>query len=112
MRKLVSSLVAFAFVVVAAVAFAEAPTIVKLDKCQKRKPAVTFNHQMHSKKFECKTCHHKWNGQGNPHSCFKCHGCKKKGEAPKAMKAFHKRCKGCHRAKHAGPTRCNQCHKK
>ena len=111
MRKWLSGLVAFSFLAVAAVSFAGAPKLVKIDKCQKRKPAVTFNHEMHSKKFKCNTCHHKWNGKGEPQSCFKCHGCKK-GEAPKAIKAFHKRCKGCHKEKHAGPTRCNQCHKK
>ncbi len=111
MKKILAGVSVMAFLVVAAVAFAGAPTNVTIDKCQKRKAAVTFNHEMHSKKFQCNTCHHKWNGKGEPQSCFQCHGCKK-GEAPKAAKAFHKKCKGCHKAQHKGPTRCNQCHPK
>jgi len=110
MRKLLAIVAACAFMAVTAVSFAKAPTVVKIDKCQKRKAAVTFNHEAHSKKFECKTCHHKWSGQGEPRNCFTCHGCKK-GKAPKAMKAFHKQCKGCHKAKHAGPRSCKGCHK-
>lgn len=117
MKRWGYGLVALAFMVVTAVAFAAAPTTVTIDQCKKRKAAVTFNHKAHVEivNKKCNVCHHKWNGQGEPQSCFTCHGCKKKGEAPKAMRVFHKRCKSCHRAKkkegYKAPTSCRGCHK-
>ena len=112
MRKVLGMVVAAVFFV-GAVAIASGPKTVTIDQCKKRKAAVTFNHEAHVKNAngKCNTCHHKWDGKGEPHSCFKCHGCKKKGNAPKAMKAFHKNCKGCHKKMGKGPTKCKECHK-
>ncbi|BAT70945.1 hypothetical protein TST_0135 [Thermosulfidibacter takaii ABI70S6] len=118
MRKWLAGFLGLAFVVVTAIAIAAPPSTVTIDKCQKRKAGVPFNHAAHVERVNknCAVCHHKWSGEGEPKPCFACHGCKKKGEAPKAMKAFHKNCKGCHKAaKKKGnvnaPTSCKGCHK-
>ena len=82
-----------------------------LDKCQKRKAPVPFNHAAHQGHVKCETCHHKMEKGKEVKGCFECHKCKK-GEAPSATKAFHKNCKGCHKKEHKGPTKCSACHKK
>ena len=57
---------------------------------------VTLPHQDHAKQMECTTCH-----EGTP------------GEIPGFGKDIaHSLCKGCHQEKGAGPTKCNECHKK
>ena len=69
-----------------------------------KKGTVTFSHTIHTKKVaDCKTCHHK--GEKSE----KCHNCH---EGKDAKKVFHKKCKGCHKSKKAGPTKCKDCHKK
>ena len=58
---------------------------------------VTFNHKKHQEALkECKLCHEKGPG--------KIEGFGKEWA--------HKTCKGCHEEKKAGPTKCNECHKK
>ena len=57
---------------------------------------ITFNHKTHSTSMDCKTCH----GEGTP------------GKLTLAKDPAHKLCKGCHDEKKAGPTKCNECHKK
>jgi hypothetical protein len=60
---------------------------------------VKFNHKKHQDslgKDSCKACHEK---------------------APGKIEGWgkdlaHKQCKGCHETKHAGPTKCGECHKK
>jgi len=58
---------------------------------------VSFNHKMHQETLkDCKACHAK---------------------GPGKIEGFgkdwaHKNCKGCHADKGAGPTKCNECHKK
>jgi len=58
---------------------------------------VTFPHKAHQEKLkDCKICHEK---------------------GPGKIEGFgkdwaHKTCKGCHAEKKAGPTKCNECHKK
>ena len=83
---------------------------------------VTFQHKMHSKldDVECETCHHTTQGGSEPEDCHNCHkaGKNPNGEAPKSIKAFHTRCRGCHQytvdsGKHAGPVKkCTLCHVK
>ncbi len=110
MRKTLISLISIC--VFAVVAIAAAPEVAKLDKCQKRKPPVVFPHKKHTEmKIDCKVCHHKYEGKGEPRSCFTCHKCEK-GEAPSAKKAFHKNCIKCHKKEKKGPRKCAQCHKK
>jgi hypothetical protein len=57
---------------------------------------VTFPHQSHSERIECKVCH----GEGTP------------GKFPLDKDSAHKLCRGCHEEKGAGPTKCPDCHKK
>lgn len=82
---------------------------------------VTFNHQLHStleqvgglKNVECSTCHHTYEGEGAIKPCTDCHIRGKraaKEETPDLRKAFHYRCRSCHKytmeqGKHAGPNR-------
>lgn len=85
---------------------------------------VTFNHALHAtvRSIECASCHHTYT-EGEPiKRCTECH--KKKAAqvegfsvlAPKNKKAFHNKCKGCHKytleelEKPAGPTKCKLCH--
>ena len=123
MRKVVGILVALVLVF-GAVTLVSSAEVNKgaekytIDKCQKRKGPVPFNHYQHQQieGVTCKTCHHKVKEGETPKACFSCHQCTK-GEAPKAMKAFHKNCKGCHvkmkkAGKATGPTGCNKCHVK
>ncbi len=121
MKKVIALLMAVAFMFAfASITYAmpKAPAKVTINEIQKRKAPVTFDHGEHAKKFGCKECHHKWKG-GNvePEKCSKCHGLKKEGKKPKAKNAYHKKCKGCHKAmkkkgEKTGPTKCNECHKK
>ncbi len=123
MRKILSLLVAvvFVFSAMAVVTAAESNKGAEkytIDKCQKRKGPVLFNHWQHQKiqGVTCKTCHHKAEEGKAIKSCLQCHQCKK-GEAPAAKMAFHKTCKGCHMkmkkaGKKTGPTGCTKCHVK
>ena len=88
---------------------------------------VTFHHKLHSTltdvgglaKVECGTCHHTYEGEGPVKPCNQCHirGKKaKEGETPDLKKAFHYRCRNCHKytmqqGKQAGPDKkCSLCH--
>ena len=88
---------------------------------------VTFLHKLHSglenvgglEKVECSTCHHTYQGEGAVKACADCHvRDKKKATAgtPDLKKAFHFRCRNCHKytmkqGKHAGPDKkCKLCH--
>lgn len=80
---------------------------------------VTFAHKKHADLSitQCTTCHHKSEpGDTVIKPCHQCHD-KKDAEAPKASKAFHTRCTGCHEytvagGQHAGPLKkkCKLCH--
>lgn len=93
-----------------------------------KKPPVTFSHDKHHKdyKIDCAACHHIYKDgknvfkQGDPvQACSKCHT-KAKNKDPKNLglyEAFHKNCKGCHKAEKKkgnkkAPTKCSQCHVK
>lgn len=83
---------------------------------------VTFAHKKHAELSitECTTCHHKHEQNDEKvKPCHECHQHKSKTEAPKAKKAFHTRCTGCHEytvkgGQKAGPLpkKCKLCHKK
>lgn len=85
---------------------------------------VTFNHKLHAtvRGIECTSCHHTYKEGETIKPCSDCH---KKNEskvegfavmAPKNKKAYHDKCKGCHKytteelKKPAGPTKCKLCH--
>jgi len=58
---------------------------------------VTLNHKVHGEKLGCKACH-----TAEPPAKFALGG----------KDPAHKLCQGCHTEKKAGPTKCNECHKK
>lgn len=89
-----------------------------------KKGVVTFNHYLHAtlRVTQCGSCHHT-HEEGQPiKRCSECHKKKKtmiegfSVIAPKNSKAYHTRCKGCHKytleelEKPAGPTKCKLCH--
>ena len=60
---------------------------------------VTFAHKKHAELSitECTTCHHKHEQNDEKvKPCHECHQHKSKTKVPKAKKAFHTRCTGCH----------------
>ncbi|NIQ96412.1 MAG: cytochrome c3 family protein [Desulfuromonadales bacterium] len=57
---------------------------------------ITFPHGMHSKAYDCSTCH----GEGMP------------GPIGLDKDKAHPLCKGCHEEEGAGPTACKDCHQK
>jgi hypothetical protein len=129
MKKAILVLAAVAFLATAifsgAIA-ADAPESFTIDYLQNKKPPVKFPHLKHSKDngIECNVCHHKLKEGADPRACKKCHvkGAVTKvdeGDAPdpcfneKCTKnIFHERCKGCHKEKGKGPTKCKECHVK
>jgi hypothetical protein len=71
---------------------------------------VTFKHKMHQQMYGCKKCHHTMEPETTPTGCTACHGADE--AAPEPKQAFHNKCKACHNAMGAGPTKCTGCHKK
>lgn len=107
MKKMIVLFAVIAFVASVAIAVAvDAPTEDKVLAGGKM-GAVTFSHAKHAAK-DCSVCHHK-GVEGADIKCTSCHGVDK--AAPKAKKAFHDQCKGCHKAE-GGPTKCKECHVK
>lgn len=91
---------------------------------ESKKGTVTFFHALHAtiRSIECTSCHHT-HKEGEPFvRCSECH--KEKANevpgfsvvAPKQSKAYHDKCKGCHKYtleelhQPAGPTKCTLCH--
>ena len=91
---------------------------------ESKKGNVTFNHGLHAtvRGVECRSCHHTHEPGEAIKPCGHCHKkTKSKIEgfsvlAPKTSKAYHDKCKGCHKYtleelhKPAGPTKCKLCH--
>lgn len=91
---------------------------------ESKKGTVTFHHMLHGtvRGIECTSCHHTHQAGEPIKPCAECH--KKKETkvegysvlAPKNSKAYHNKCKGCHKytleelEKPAGPTKCKLCH--
>lgn len=93
---------------------------------QSKKGNVTFYHSLHAtvRGVECQSCHHTHESGQPIKPCSECHK-KKKSKvegfsvlAPKNSKAYHNKCKGCHKYTleelqiPAGPTKCKLCHVK
>jgi len=91
---------------------------------ESKKGTVTFQHALHGtvRGIECTSCHHTLQEGEQVKKCSECHK-KKKTQiegfsvlAPKNSKAYHDRCKGCHKYtmeelhQPAGPTKCKLCH--
>lgn len=92
---------------------------------QTKSGVVTFNHYLHAtlRVTECNSCHHTHEAGQVIKPCSDCHKKKKSTVipgfsvvAPKNTKAYHNKCKGCHKytleelEKPAGPTKCKLCH--
>jgi predicted CXXCH cytochrome family protein len=102
-----------------AVLATEVPAEKEVIPIEARNGTVTFAHKLHAELegVECVTCHHGWGGEGAPAPCGDCHT-SSSTEAPKAMKAHHDLCKGCHEEREqagekTGPVKpCKACHVK
>jgi hypothetical protein len=107
----------------------KAPEKAVLDDCVAKKSAVQFPHGTHSKKLECKTCHHtqpelKATDATEVKTCGTCHVKPEKADQPKCSEMgsktnpFHALCVDCHKQELAkqpdtkAPTKCDQCHPK
>jgi hypothetical protein len=118
-RAMLWGIMLIALIASVAVLAEEAPPSVVIKACAKKKPPVTFPHQIHAKKakIECKTCHHKGDTKTKC-SDAKCHAGPGEGkrlgcsEASLKKNVFHVGCISCHKKKAAGPTQCAKCHKK
>ena len=112
--KKAAVLIALLFgLVVAGVAFAnngEATYVLEAGK----KGAVHFDHAKHQAMdgMTCGECHHDKDHKAVNDAAHIAGKCDKCHEGKKTKKVFHKNCKGCHKAKGAGPTKCSACHKK
>lgn len=92
MKRLATIFAAVTFV--AGTAFAA--TVADTYKYEAKNGAVIFNHKAHSDRLkDCAKCH-----AGTP------------GKLDLNKDSAHKMCKGCHEVAKAGPTKCNECHKK
>jgi len=89
-----------------------------------KKGPVPFKHSDH-KAYDCKVCHHTWDGKSEIKKCS-ASGCHDDFKTRKSKRsyyaAFHDKkskrsCVGCHKMlkkehKPTGPTSCNKCHTK
>ena len=111
------------FVLVATIALAGPPDMVKIDAAANKKPGVEFPHKAHMEMVEsCDTCHHTNKGLtadsdlSQVKACSECH-LHPEGDVPDmsqmSMKKnpFHMLCIDCHKTEAKGPTKCNDCHK-
>ena len=89
MKKLIIAVMLVAFAVTAAYA-------VDSVTYDSKKGDVTFDHKGHADKLGCEACH-----EGTPAKI-----------AIDKNAAHGASCKGCHKDKKSGPTKCNDCHKK
>jgi len=123
MRKMLSVLGVVAFALVATIALAGPPDMIKIDKASDKKPGVEFPHAAHFEIAEsCSVCHHVNEGmtidtadQAQP--CSECHLDPEEGvpgmrEMSLKKNPFHMVCINCHKEMDKGPTSCNDCHPK
>ncbi len=85
-----------------------------------KKPAE-FNHAKHQESATCGECHHGKDEHGAKVAyvegqaigkCASCHDGSLANDKVKDFKgAAHENCKGCHKEKGHGPTKCKECHK-
>jgi hypothetical protein len=96
-------------------AHGDMPDVIVIDKAQAKKAPVTLPHEQHGEAFGCQACHHIETADAEPESCFNCHGKDPDIPDPSVSSAkenpFHITCRGCHKEKGEGPTKCGECHK-
>jgi len=112
---------------IATVAYAHYPGVIKLDAAAKKQPAVTFNHAKHGDTLSknCGTCHHTQKeltkattDKIDVKKCSACHLDPKVAKIPSlremspSKNPMHIRCMGCHKEQKKGPIVCNKCHVK
>lgn len=84
------------------------------------RPPACFNHENHADFYECATCHHVYDQDGNlvegessdDMYCSDCHYDSNDPKQMDLMTKYHKRCKECHIQEQSGPITCAGCHKK
>lgn len=84
-----------------------------------RQPAC-FDHENHADFYDCATCHHVYDDDGNPVKgessegmyCSDCHYDSNDPKQMDLMSRYHKQCKECHIQEKSGPITCAGCHKK
>lgn len=88
------------------------------------RPSVTFPHERHMDKFDCLTCHHRYESgknvldedeleEGNAH--IRCANCHNPNARLGLRHAYHRLCIGCHTkmgkaGEKTGPRMCGGCH--
>jgi hypothetical protein len=125
MRYFISLLIGLLLLPLAAIASDIIPEDKIVIQFKGKRGVVTFNHHLHAtlRVTECGSCHHTHEAGAPFQPCADCHKKKKKTKvpgfsvvAPKTSKAYHIKCKGCHKytleelEKPAGPTKCKLCH--
>lgn len=121
-KKVTSSIVAVLFgLMTAGVALASEIGPESITFKGGKKGQVTLSHKKHQEGIQCGECHHgmadgKQVAYKEGQKIEKCATCHNKDLAneklQKPKNAFHKNCKGCHKAQKKGPTKCKECHKK
>ncbi len=121
------ALATFLTLLMATVAYAHYPGVIKLDAAAKKQPAVTFNHAKHGDTLakNCGTCHHTQKeltkattDKIDVKKCSACHLDPKDAKIPSLREMspvknpMHIRCMGCHKEQKKGPTACTKCHVK
>jgi hypothetical protein len=123
MKKTLSVIGVVAFALMATIALAGPPDMIKIDKAMDKKAAVEFPHAKHVEVAEsCTVCHHTNEGltmemadQVQP--CSECH-LNPEGDVPDMAQMslkknpFHMQCIDCHKEMDKGPKTCNECHPK
>jgi cytochrome c553 len=126
-RKLIVLLLGVFILIVASLAFAQAPKPPAKAVLPAANGAVTFDHAAHIKVGKCAECHHASKPQKPSKSQFeKCGDCHTKTGSPvvktRLQAAFHNptatagTCVDCHKKQNAvgkkAPAKCTDCHKK
>ena len=114
-HSIIVSFITIAVTATLAVSHGKMPDVITIDGAQAKKAPVVFLHEKHSHDIKCVICHHTALKEEEAKSCFECHG--KDPNAPdpslssQKENPFHIQCKGCHKEKGKGPTKCSECHK-
>ena len=93
---------------------------------KKKRPAVTFPHEMHMQMIDCLSCHHDYlNGKNmldedmleETDPAIRCASCHAGNPVVNLKDAFHQQCLGCHRqmrksGQATAPELCGECHRR
>lgn len=94
---------------------------------KKKRPAVTFPHEVHMQMIDCLSCHHDYvKGQNmldeddmleETDPAIRCASCHAGNRVVNLKDAFHRQCLGCHRqmrksGQATAPELCGECHRR